>query len=171
VTYPGLGGQQPPPLNSSPAGQLVPGVTPGVSGGIVRARQVIISGANEALYVYSGAPAAGSLIYSVTQGTAADPYGNRPPGGGAVSYNNESGTFFAVNMFSAGLIFFTAASEAGPWTNQGSISLLLAGSDLALQFSAVKLTSGASTTIPISSAGFTTVAQVVAALVSVGIFS
>jgi hypothetical protein len=61
VTQPGRGGQQPAPINSAAGQATVVGTQPGVSGGIVRARQVIISGAGDGVFVYDGS---GNLIGS-----------------------------------------------------------------------------------------------------------
>lgn len=68
-------GQQPVPLNAPPAQQLGIGVQPGVPN-IIRARLVIISGANGGLFIYSGTPAAGNLIASIAAAPGTDPYGN-----------------------------------------------------------------------------------------------
>lgn len=59
MTQPGRGGQQPAPLNSAAGQATAVGTQPGVSGGIVRARQVIISGAGDGVFVYDGS---GNLI-------------------------------------------------------------------------------------------------------------
>ena len=75
MTYPGLGGQQPPPQNSAPSGQLTPGVTPGVSGQVVASRVIIIGTGGE-LLVYSPAAGAGNLIVSIAAMPGTDPYGN-----------------------------------------------------------------------------------------------
>ena len=92
MTYPGLGGQQPPPQNASPAGQLVPGVTPGVTGRIV-ANLVIVAGTgpNTGLFVYNGTPAAGNLpVFAVVApGVTADPLGN--PVSAIVEIGKQSG--------------------------------------------------------------------------------
>ena len=80
MTYPGLGGQQPPPQNSSPAGQLVPGVQPGVTGQIVASRVVIIGSAG-GLFVYSPSAGAGNLVASVSGQAGTDPFGNVYPEG------------------------------------------------------------------------------------------
>ena len=75
MTYPGLGGQQAPPQNAAPAGQLVPGVQPGVTGQIVATRVVIIGSGGE-LFVYSPTRAAGNLIASIAGAAGTDPLGN-----------------------------------------------------------------------------------------------
>ena len=86
MTYPGLGGQQPPPQNSSPAGQLVPGVQPGVTGQIVASRVVIIGSAG-GLFVYSPTPGLGNLVASVSGHAGTDPFGNAYPEGFAAFVN------------------------------------------------------------------------------------
>jgi hypothetical protein len=76
MTQPGRGGQQQPPLNSA-AGQPTPvGTQPGVSQGIVRARQVIISGSADGVFVYYGTPGPGTLAGSWAAAAGTDPYGN-----------------------------------------------------------------------------------------------
>jgi hypothetical protein len=60
MTYPGLGGQQPPPQNAAPAGQLVPGIQPGTTGVIVASR-VIVIGETGGIFLYDGS---GNLIGS-----------------------------------------------------------------------------------------------------------
>jgi hypothetical protein len=111
VTYPGQGGQQPSPFNA-PAGQATaPGVQAGVSGQIVRANKVVVSGAGEGVFSYSGAPAAGNLV--ATAGLAAsgtDPYGNQTLGGTATY-----GSGFATAMISGALLFYLG-SLSGGWT-------------------------------------------------------
>ncbi len=47
---------------------------------------VIIEGDNGELLMYSGTPAAGTLIYSISNRTFYDSYGNEIIGGGAASY-------------------------------------------------------------------------------------
>jgi hypothetical protein len=90
VTYPGQGGQQAPPVNSA-AGQPTPvGTQPGVTGGIVRARQVIISGSADGVFVYQGTPGAGTLVGSWAADAGTDPYGNAYPRG--FSVGKASGT-------------------------------------------------------------------------------
>lgn len=64
------------PLNAPQGQQVLPGVQPGVSGGIVLATYVIIFGANGGMFVYNGSPGPGNPpIYSVSNATS-DPYGN-----------------------------------------------------------------------------------------------
>lgn len=88
MTFPGLGGQQPPPQNASPAGQLVPGVQAGVSGQIV-ARRVIIIGTGGELLVYSPTAGAGNLVASIAGSVTTDAYGNTVQAG-ITSYTGTS---------------------------------------------------------------------------------
>lgn len=80
MTFPGLGGQQPPPQNSAPAGQLTPGIQPGASGQVV-AQRVIIIGTGGELLVYSPAAGAGNLILSIAGSAGTDSFGNTFPAG------------------------------------------------------------------------------------------
>jgi hypothetical protein len=71
------------------------------------------------MFVYSGPPAAGNLIYSVAATNGTDAKGNAYLGGGAASYNTLT---FQAYLTSGGLVSaWTAASQAGPYTQQGSI--------------------------------------------------
>jgi hypothetical protein len=109
VTYPGLGGQQAPPQNAAPAGQLVPGVQPGVTGQIVATRVVIIGSGGE-LFVYSPTRAAGNLIASIAGAAGTDPLGNHFLAGVA-SYASA----FAGVLQSGSVQFYTG-SLAGGWS-------------------------------------------------------
>ena len=119
MTVPGLGGQQPPPQNSAPAGQLTPGVQPGVSGQII-ARRVIIAGSGGELFVYdSTPPAAGNLILSISGvvGGGTDPFGNHYVFGLGV-YDNVGGYF---SQYGAGFATFGTGSLSAGWTANTSI--------------------------------------------------
>jgi hypothetical protein len=70
------------PLNAPSGNQVLPGVQPGVSGGVVLAQYVIIfgqagsDGAAPGMFVYSGSPGPGNPpIFSVSNATQ-DPYGS-----------------------------------------------------------------------------------------------
>src|SRR5215472_15004213 len=115
----GTGAAQPEPMNAPPARELSIGVQPGVPN-IIRARLVIISGSGpgSGLFVYSGPPAFGNLIYSDASAAGFDIKGNAVLAG-ATSYRTTGSPLIAVNTNAAagpGISFFTAASEAGPWT-------------------------------------------------------
>jgi hypothetical protein len=114
VTYPGLGGQQPAPQNASPAGQLVPGVQPGVSSQVVASRVIIIGTGGE-LLVYSPSAGVGTLIASVAGAATTDSFGNHVLQGTA-SY--ASG--FAASLIGGAVAFYTG-SLAGGWTASASI--------------------------------------------------
>jgi len=143
MTYPGWGGQQAPPQNASPAAQLVPGVQPGTTGQIVASRVIITGSTGGDLFVYSGAPAAGNLLYSVSGSTVPflDPKGNHcvPLTGW---YDNAGGFFTQIG---AGFVTFGTGSLAGGWTantsvqNDASGNLLL-GATGNLQFNGTVMT-------------------------------
>lgn len=79
-------------------------------------------------FLYSGTPAAGNLIYSVTPAaTAADPEGNVIPNDGATSYANAGSFWVALNMGDGVLNWWKAASEAGPWTAEAGIGFTFNG--------------------------------------------
>lgn len=75
--------------------------------------------------IYNPAPGAGNLIQSVSAGGGTDAYGNvyLP---GDVEYITVGGTSYALSNDGKVLAFWTAASQAGPWTMQNSMQ----GSDL-----------------------------------------
>jgi hypothetical protein len=112
MTYPGLGGQQEPPQNASPAGQLVPGVQPGVTGQIVASR-VIIVGAGGELLVYNPSAGAGNLVVSITGQATTDPFGNQVRQGVA-DYVTVAGDEIAVQL---GLGSFAGTGAAGLFTH------------------------------------------------------
>jgi hypothetical protein len=96
VTFPGLGGQQPPPQNSTPALQPVPGIQAGTSGQVV-ARRVIIIGTMGELLVYSPTAAAGNLVASIAGGAGTDSYGNTYLEG-ITSYVITGGQTYAIQI-------------------------------------------------------------------------
>jgi hypothetical protein len=109
VTYPGLGGQQPPPQNAAPAGQLVPGIQAGTTGQVVASRVIIIGTGGE-LLVYTPTAGAGNLIASVSGAATSDTFGNQVLQGVA-SYQS---TF--ANAIIGGAVLFYTGTEAGGWT-------------------------------------------------------
>ncbi len=90
MSEPGMGGLIPPPINA-PAGQPTPvGVQPGVSGGIVRARQVIVSGPSGSVvgvfvYAVGTTPGLGNGPIASMTNQPDDPFGN-PTEPGVASY-------------------------------------------------------------------------------------
>ncbi len=74
-------------------------------------------------YYYSGTPAPGNLIISVSNLSALDAKGNSTIAG-VTSYFNTGSGYIAMNMNPDGfLTFWTATTEAGPWTQQGGLGL------------------------------------------------
>ncbi len=75
---PGRGyGVQPAPMNAPRAVELGVGVQPGTPN-IIRARQVLVSGTNDGIFVYIGKPGPGNppVASIVAPGVTTDPYGN-----------------------------------------------------------------------------------------------
>ena len=98
--------------------QPVPGVQPGVSGAVITANRVIISGAGGGLYVYSGSPAAGNLIASVTAAGGLDPYKLNNCVAGVASYvpQGTHGTgYFASTQVGAAVEWFYNTTYAGTY--------------------------------------------------------
>jgi hypothetical protein len=135
VTFPGLGGQQPPPQNASPAGQLVPGVQPGTTQVFVqlRAGNTIINASG--VFTYSGTPAAGNLIATQAPAAGTDSFGNNYLEG-VSSY----GAAFASALIGGGLIFYTG-SLAGGWSAEGELITDTSG-DLLSSFTGAFVLSG-----------------------------
>jgi hypothetical protein len=160
-TYPGLGGQQPPPQNASPAGQLIPGIQPGTSSSVVQARLVIVSGPTgviEGIFVYAPGTTPGpgnTPIAAMTNGTT-DPFSNTvKPQISSQSGGQYASLTGAVLQFLATLTQFQAA-QIGTGAIQGQLFLTSGlqtnvdvGSSVAVQSSAA---AGGSSTIALSAA-------------------
>jgi hypothetical protein len=116
----GVGGTPPAPAGYREPTQ--PGVAAGPSSGIIRARQVIISGPNGSVLVYSGTPAAGNLIASMAGTAFHDPAGNAVLSQ-VTSYQVIAGTAYAVQMAGSAITFWTAATQAGPYTNVANVGI------------------------------------------------
>lgn len=82
-----MGGQVPPRPDQQYQGSSGAAVIgPGSSAGVIRARQVIVSGANEGVFVYSGTPGLGNPPIDYMSASATDPFGNVLPQAGTVAY-------------------------------------------------------------------------------------
>lgn len=116
------------------AAQSHAGVGPAPSNVFV-GRIVIVSGAGGGVFVYDPVPGPGNLIASMTDATH-DPFGNATIVG-FTSYNKVTHLAVSLNAnLSTSLTFFSAASEAGPYTpfagleatsNGGTNSIALSG--------------------------------------------
>lgn len=112
-----------------------PNFLAGISGWIIRKNgsaefnNVVIRGgqieSGTALY-YSGAPAAGNLVASIAAAAGTDSKGNAYLAGEAV-YGLHLGTWHAISLSGGLMTFWSAASEAGPWTSQGTIAVQTGG--------------------------------------------
>jgi hypothetical protein len=71
-------------------------------------------------FFYSGTPASGNLIQSVTNGAGTDGVGNAYLTGTTV-YSQVGGTFIATSLEAGTVAWFTASSAAGPYTQQTDI--------------------------------------------------
>lgn len=130
MTFPGLGGQQPPPQNAPPAQTPVPGITPGVPSVLTVTEIVIVPGGQlEGIFTYSSKPpAAGTLIESASVAVAGtDAYGNHYVAGHAT----YASTFAAA--LGAGFVQFYTGSLSAGWTagavveTDGAKGLILSG--------------------------------------------
>jgi hypothetical protein len=78
-------------------------------------------GPGEGLWVYSTTtPMPNDLQMSFTGSAGTDSAGNVYFADFTV-YGNAGGTYYAVNIADAAISFYSAPSEAGPWTLQGSV--------------------------------------------------
>jgi len=91
-----------------------------VSAGIIEGTQIIASGASGEILVYSGTPAAGNLIGSVSGAAGTDAQGNAYLRG-TTSYTNGGLFFSAVSLDSGVVNWYKAATGAGPWTAEAGI--------------------------------------------------
>jgi hypothetical protein len=82
--------------------------------GTITSTTVIVSGAGEGIFVYSGTPLLGTLVASVTNSSGTDDVGNEYLGG-IVSYQPGAPATAAV-LASASLLFYSAPGSGGPWT-------------------------------------------------------
>lgn len=99
-------------------------VTPaGGRQGVVRARQVIVSGPGEGMFSYSPTVGAGNLVASTGIAVAGtDPYGNAYLIGDTTYFQVSSSQWLALSDVGAGLSAFFATSEAGPWSGFGTFA-------------------------------------------------
>jgi hypothetical protein len=102
---------------------------PGSRSGLIRAVRVIIGGTgppSSGLFVYSPTIAAGNLVDSIAAASGTDGAFGDAVIRGIVNYFPVGSPVFAVALQDGGIVFFSAATTAGPWSNNGSI-----GSDAA----------------------------------------
>lgn len=112
------------PVNAPPGQAVSPGVQPGVTGGIVLARYVIVTGAGGGVFIYVGTPGFLNPPAAWLGASGADPYGNPlptsagvtellikpspalpPPNPGAsqvILYNDANGNLQYVNPIDGG---------------------------------------------------------------------
>lgn len=192
----GLGGTQPPPPNA-PGAITGAAVQAGVTHNVVIANVVLVFAPSGpvGVFVYAAGTTPGPGNYPIAAMTnqTTDPYGNAIHTG----VGSYGGVNLAAVLTNASLLLQAAAGQiaggysgglfsgpageifasSGGTTSSDSLAQLTlksananSGTSAQIQTAAeVQLNVGASATIPISSSGITTVAQVVSALVSVGI--
>lgn len=103
MTMPGGLPSPRPDQGFAPAGSpMAPG-----SSNVVRARQVIVFGAGEGVFVYNGTPDAGNPPILAMSDSTADPFGNAIPVG-TVSIDGSS----YAQLINAGLFFIATATQA-----------------------------------------------------------
>jgi hypothetical protein len=87
------------------------GVSPGARS-IIRARQVIVQGRNDGVFIYNGAPALGNLIGSWAAQAGVDAKGNAYPQGLSVTVGAISGGTISGSTITGGTISGTAISAS-----------------------------------------------------------
>ena len=127
--------------------------------------QVIIAGSGGELLVYSPTAAAGNLISSIAAQAGTDSFGNHFLAGTA-SYSS-----IACNLTGGGISFYTGSLSAG-WTLSGQLQSSLLGTIFEVNtFTELELGWAAGPIPQTGTSGFTSVAQVVDALQTIGIFA
>jgi hypothetical protein len=139
-----------PPLNAPPGISPYPGVQPGTNSNIIRARQVIVSGPGDGVFVYDGTPGLGNPPIAWMGGGLVDPYGNVLPsatgvtGSGTFTVDGADGGFIeladvggvaVLGLYASGLAhlshpsqIFTSAGNGGD-ANESQTLLLFSGSE------------------------------------------
>ena len=103
------------------AGIVVAGI---VDGTTISGAQIVAHGASGEILVYSGTPAAGNLIESISGASGTDAYGNNYITGIA-TYSDSLG--LAMTISAGSIIDFYTGSLTGGWVQQTSISYAAAG--------------------------------------------
>jgi hypothetical protein len=103
---------------------------------ILHAGNTIINPSGQ--FIYTPSPGAGNLWASITTAaTSADDFGNATVAGVA-QYAQIGGTWFAVALEGALVTWFSAASQAGPYTAIGDLeATTLSGGTLLINFAAI----------------------------------
>lgn len=199
ATIAGAGGQQERPFNAPAGVATPPGIQAGVSQPVVRARLVIVfgpTGTVNGIFEYQPGATPGAGTGPVLSGTLAtqDPYGNPTQqgwvsygGGGSYGRLNQGGLFFKAGSAQFSEAQVTILGIGGLSASSGTVSGADVPASITLQSKlnqgtadtivlgahSVQLVEapGVTANIPVSSAGITTVAQVVSALISCGVFS
>jgi hypothetical protein len=109
------------------------------------ANQVVIYGTNGGEFIYSATPATGNLIESHVATATTDPYGNAVLAGSTV-YGKAAGIPVAINEFNGAITFYTATTEAGPWSSVGSEAFTSAGALTLAMLGTVIITGGSGQT-------------------------
>jgi hypothetical protein len=127
------------PLNAPAGQQVLPGVQPGTTSGVVLAQFVIIFGATGGMFVYSGTPGPGNPpVYSVSSATT-DPYGNTIEAGIWAGQFGGTQAGLQVNGSLGQLAFPVASSSAAtvagisgkPQGTSGSVLQVFSAKDTA----------------------------------------
>lgn len=105
-------------------------------------------------FFYSGTPAAGNLLASIAPAAGTDQFGNAYLQY-ITSYFASGGTAFAVQV-AIGIGFYTAPSQAGPYTTFASLGVQASPATLFVNFANIQLGTSAVETIPAPAPSITT---------------
>jgi hypothetical protein len=98
------------------AGTVIAGV---VDGTLIQGVTIIATGTSGEYLAYSGTPAAGNLVFSVSPVAGTDGFGNSYLAG-STSYTLSGGTYLASSLQAGSIKTYTATSSAGPWSQIGN---------------------------------------------------
>lgn len=116
--------------------------------GVIEGPEIIASGSSGLYLGYSPSPGAGNLVFSTAVGFGADTYGNAYLPGTTSYFELTPGIWSAISQGSGVLAWYTATSEAGPWTIVNAIGFSTSG-EMILGASTIQL-GNLSVPIPVS---------------------
>jgi hypothetical protein len=147
----GLPAMRPDQVNQLPVTRAGSGPAP--ASPVVVARRVIITGPSDGLFVYSPAVGAGNLAESITAMSGTDLAGNAYLAG-QTSYHVLTGSLvLALNIFDGLITWYTATTQAGPYTAGPEIGLARTGVAAPLDTVALQAAGGVAIAPPGSLAG------------------
>ena len=100
--------------------------------GLLSVLLIATSLAGSGIFVYDPSPGAGNLIGSETAVSGDDLYGNLALPGKVTYFFKPTAPpgYYAIQQFGASFNFYSAATEAGPWTQLAALALTMTSSTL-----------------------------------------